>query len=364
MAKEIKKSPGRKRRRKAESGSSLGPEVLDSERSEHSVEVVEPGDEEGAVEVLPPEDHDHAGLPLDEDMDDEPESKGDRAPVPYDPLEAYLREISRFPHLTPQEEHELAVSYYKNKDRDAAYRLISSNLWLVVKIARDYERAARNLLDLIQEGSMGLMEAVKNFDPYRGVRFPSYAAWWVKAYIIRFLMANWRLVKLGTTQAQRKLFFNLRKERDRLEREGFYPGPKLLAEKLNVKESEVVEMEQRLGGADVSVDAPIQADSDSNLLSVIDSGMLSAEEMLARKESQALLVRSLEEFAATLNEKEVMIFRQRMLSEEKATLQELSDSLSLSKERVRQIENRLRDKLKVFLLERLGSSSESLDIEI
>ena len=230
-----------------------------------------------------------------------------------------------------------------------------SNLWLVVKIAREYEKAARNLLDLIQEGNIGLIEAVKNFDPYRGVRFPSYAVWWVKAYIIRYVIANWRMVKIGTTQAQRKLFFNLKKEKEKLEREGFAPLPKLLAEKLNVEEDEVVEMEQRLGaGSEFSVDAPLQDDGDQTMHSLIPSGAASAEESLAKKEMQELILKSFDEFSATLTDKERLIFRERMLGEEKATLQDIAVKLDISRERVRQIENRLRERLKEFLSDRLG----------
>lgn len=325
------------------------------------------GEVEPGVEILPAED-DPATLDGDLPDSDEgglgsTEDEGGRGLVRYDSLAAYLREISRYPALSREEEHALAVRYREEHDIEAAYKLVSSNLWLVVKLARDYERAARSLLDLIQEGNIGLLEAVKNFDPYRNVRFPSYAVWWVKAYIIRYVIANWRLVKLGTTQAQRKLFFNLKKEKERLEREGFFPGPKLLAEKLNVKESEVVEMEQRLGGSDVSVDAPLKEDSDSSLLSVLPTNELSAEEALARKQMSALLLKGIEEFATTLNEKEAVIFRERMLSEEKATLQDIAEKLSLSRERVRQLENRIRDKLKAFLVERYGPAIEQAEFD-
>jgi RNA polymerase sigma-32 factor len=228
-------------------------------------------------------------------------------------------------------------------------------LWLVVKIARDYERVARNVLDLIQEGNIGLMEAVRNFDPYRGVRFPSYAVWWIRAYIIRYIIANWRMVKIGTTQAQRKLFFNLKKESDRLEREGIYPSTKLLADRLHVKEGEVIEMSQRMGGSDMSFDAPLQEDGDTTLLSVIPNDSESIEEALAKKQLQTKLAGSLAEFEQQLTEKEQRIFKGRVISEDKETLQELSDELSLSKERVRQIENKLRERLKVFVSKQLGS---------
>ena len=281
--------------------------------------------------------------------------------VRYDPLEAYLREISSYPALNREEERELALKYFQNKDIEAAYRLVTHNLWLVVKLAREYENAARNLLDLIQEGNIGLMEAVKNFDPFREVRFPSYAVWWIKAYIIRYVIANLRLVKLGTTQAQRKLFFNLNKEKERLARAGFSAEPKLLAEKLNVRESEVVEMEQRLGSPDVSVDAPLQSDADSNLLGVIPDGALNAEELVGQHQMQQMLRDSLDEFAATLGEKERVIFEQRLLQEDRATLQDIAEKFDLSKERIRQLENRIKLKLKEFLLDRLGDDARHFE---
>src|SRR6266480_7701074 len=191
--------------------------------------------------------------------DGDERSKG-KALVPFDPLQRYLTEIRRFKLLSREEEHRLAVQYKEYGDVGAAYKLVTANLRLVVMIAREYQKAFKNLLDLIQEGNMGLMEAVKNFDPYRGVRFPSYAVWWIRAYIIRYLMNNWRMVKLGTTQAQRRLFFNLQKEKQRLEAEGFDVTPKLIARRLDVKPSEVVEMEQRMSARDLSVDSPIGAD--------------------------------------------------------------------------------------------------------
>jgi RNA polymerase sigma-32 factor len=275
--------------------------------------------------------------------------------VPYSALDAYLAEIRRLSPLSREEEHAVAVEYHNTKSPEAAKKLVFGSLWLVVKIARDYEKVARNVLDLIQEGNIGLMEAVQNFDPYRGVRFPSYAVWWIRAYIIRYIIANWRLVKIGTTQAQRKLFFNLKKESERLEREGIYPSPKLLADRLNVREGDVVEMSQRLGGPDVSVDAPLQDESDSNLLSLLPSGEQSAEEAMAKKELHHALKEAIVAFQAKLNPKEARIFQGRVMDEDRLTLQDLSDELSISKERVRQIENRLREKLKDFVSNRLGS---------
>jgi RNA polymerase sigma-32 factor len=298
----------------------------------------------------------------EEDANDSaPQRQESLTPARYDSLSAYLNEISRHPMLDKSEEGELAKRFYEHKDRDAAYRLVVGNLWLVVKIARDYERAARNLLDVIQEGNIGLMEAVKNFDPYRGVRFPSYAVWWIKAYILRYILANLRMVKIGTTQAQRKLFFNLKKEKERLEREGFFPAPKLLAEKLNVKERDVLEMEQRLSSPDVSVYAPTSADGDLDLLSTLPDHQPSAEDIIQKRQMQSLVHDSLNLFREQLNERDQLIFDLRLLGEDKTTLNDLAEQFGISKERVRQLENRLREQLKTFLEEKMkGTLNEAL----
>jgi RNA polymerase sigma-32 factor len=278
-----------------------------------------------------------------------PQSDGG-ALVRYDPLQRYLAEIRKYSLLSREEEHRLAVRYKEEHDIDAAYRLVTANLRLVVMIARDYQRAFRNLLDLVQEGNIGLMEAVKNFDPYRGVRFPSYAVWWVRAYIIRYVMNNWRMVKLGTTQAQRKLFFNLQKEKDRLEAEGFTAEPKLLAQRLDVKESEVIEMEQRLAGRDLSVDAPVDAGDEASMLDFLPSKNPNTEEEVANAESRELISRKVKEFGDTLTGKDKVIFDARLMAEEPLTLQEIGDQYGISRERVRQIEERIKKKLKNYLL--------------
>src|SRR5262249_21501058 len=212
-------------------------------------------DETPAVEIeeFHPVDDDEGESPEDrtlqpanENTRDSRETSESGATVPLDALGSELAEVRRFPLLTREEEAEIAKRYHQYHDREDAFRLVTANLRLVVKLALEFARASKNVLDLIQEGNVGLMEAVKNFDPYRGIRFPSYAVWWVRAYIYRYLINNWRLVKIGTTQAQRKLFFNLRKESERLEAQGFRPEPKLLAQRLGVKGSEVREMQDRV----------------------------------------------------------------------------------------------------------------------
>jgi RNA polymerase sigma-32 factor len=282
-------------------------------------------------------------------IDSEDGGTEDKALVTFDPLQRYLAEIRRFPLLTREEEHRLAVDYKEYGNVEGAYKLVTANLRLVVMIAREYQKAFKNLLDLIQEGNMGLMEAVKNFDPYRGVRFPSYAVWWIRAYMIRHIMNDWRMVKIGTTQAQRKLFFNLQKEKEKIEAEGLTPGPKLLAQRLNVKEDEVVEMEQRLASRDLSVDMPMGDDEEATLLHFLPDQKESPEEQIAETQYQQLLREKMEQFAGTLKDKELVIFRERLLNEEPLTLREIGEKYDISRERVRQIEERVKRKLKTFL---------------
>ena len=282
---------------------------------------------------------------------------GDGALVAVDPLGRYLAEIRRFPLLGREEEIEIAKRYAKHHDPADAYRLVTANLRLVVKLASEFAHASRNLLDLIQEGNVGLMEAVRNFDPYRGIRFPSYAVWWVRAYIYRFLINNWRLVKIGTTQAQRKLFFNLRKETARLEAEGFTAQPLLLAQRMGVKESEVREMQERMAHSEVSLDQPAREDDAVQLLDVIPDSSDTPEEAAAHDEWRNFAHEKIDQFAATLKDKELEIFRSRLLSEDPPTLQEVGARFGISRERVRQIEARLKKRLKLFL------KSQASDIE-
>ncbi len=282
---------------------------------------------------------------------------GGGLPARRDPLAVYMSETRRYPLLTPDEEHSLAVRLVEHGDNIAARRLVEGNLRLVVKIAYEYRRAHKNLLDLVQEGNIGLMQAVRKFDPYRGVKLSSYAAFWIRAYILKFILNNWRLVKIGTTQAQRKLFFNLRKEREKLEQLGFQPTAALLAEKLDVSEQEVIDMERRLAAPEASLDAPIGNDDDG-ARSRLDflPGTDRPDQSVERSEFSELLRGKLDIFAKTLEGREEAIFRERWLTEEPLTLQELGDRYGVSRERARQLEKRLLGRLRKYLEEELGSS--------
>ena len=279
----------------------------------------------------------------------------------FDPMAAYQREVQRHPLLTPEQTHELAVRFVNTGDADAAARLVTSNLRLVVKIAYEYRRAYKNIMDLVQEGNIGLMQAVKRYDPYRGVKLSSYAAWWIRAYILRFILNNWRLVKLGTTQAQRKLFFNLRKKRAELASLGIDPTDAEVAKHLNVSESEVTDMDVRLQSSEKSLDAPV-GDEGGRSISKIDmmpSLGEGPEALMADEELQALLKEKLASFRETLKEKdkELAIFDQRLVADEPLTLQELGDRFGISRERVRQLEQRLTLRLREYLQNEMGEAA-------
>jgi RNA polymerase sigma-32 factor len=229
---------------------------------------------------------------------------------------------------------------------------VTSNLRLVVKIAMEFQRSFLSVMDLIQEGNIGLMQAVQKFDPYKGVKLSSYAAWWIKAYILRYLLNNWRMVKIGTTQVQRKLFYNLQREKERLEALGFTPTPALLAERLDVAPADVIEMDQRLGRAEVSLDAPVGEDAKDTVLDLVPSPDARPDAIVARADQMARVRAALDEFAATLAGKDLFVFRQRMVAEEPLTLQEIGDHYGVTRERIHQIEAALQKRLRAFLVER------------
>lgn len=287
----------------------------------------------------------------------------DNLPAVSNPaLHRYLQEISQYELLSREETEELAIRFKETGDPNAAYRLVSSNLRLVVKVAMDFQKYwMQNFMDLVQEGNVGLVQATKKFDPYRGVKFSYYAAYWIRAYILKFIMDNWRLVKIGTTQAQRKLFFSLNKEKKLLEAQGFRPDVKLLAERLNVKESDVVEMSQRMDNWDVSLEAPVRSDSEDEQKSFLPSGGPGIEDKVAGRQMRERLGKVLAAVDDRLNDKERMILQTRLLTDEPKTLQTIADEFGISRERVRQIEANLLKKLRRQLEKDLPDIQDFLD---
>ncbi len=281
--------------------------------------------------------------------------------VPFDPLKRYLAEIREHPYLDREEEHQLAVAFRDHGDLEAASKLVLANLRLVVKLAFQYKKTPVAALDLIQEGNLGLMAAVKKFDPHRGVRLGTYAAWWIKAYMLRYIMANWKMVKIGTTQDQRKLFFNLLKETQRLEAEGVEVGPKLLAETLGVKERSVIEMQQTLTQWDQSLNEPVgEEDGAATRQDMLPGDTGETDEALAQAQLRSLIDHHLAEFAKGLEGRDLEIFQDRLTAEEPLTLQEIADRHGVSRERIRQNEKRLLLKMRNYLQERVDGL-EGLD---
>ncbi len=279
----------------------------------------------------------------------------DRAVEIPDALTRYMSQLAQHAPISREEEHELAVRWREEGDLEAGRRLVLSNLRLVVKIAMEYRRAWTNTLDLIQEGNLGLMQALQRFDPYRGVKLSSYGVYWIRAYILKYILDNIRIVRVGRSRAERKLFFRLNKEKLELEREGFRPEPKLLAERLDVTEDDVRDMEQRLSQSDLSLNAPVRRDDDSHSEygDFIADGGQTAEENVGDAELRRVFIEKVHEFAANCGEREQKIIDQRLLAEEPRTLQELGKDFGVSRERVRQIEARLMVRLSDFLKEEL-----------
>jgi RNA polymerase sigma-32 factor len=280
-----------------------------------------------------------------------PSSQGSRAAANVSPLQLYLQEIAVYPLLSPEEEFEYAKRHFDDEDISAAHRLVTSNLRLVVKIANDFRQAQLNFLDLIQEGNYGLMQAVKKYNPYKGVKLSSYAAWWIRAYILKYIMDNKSQVKIGTTAAQRKLFFNLRKEADRLLAEYDKVDTKLLADSLNVREKDVIEMQMRLNAPDFSLDAPIGGDGEEGAArgALIPSDASSVEDELAKLQLESIFGEHLAEFKKTLSGRDLEIFDDRIINEQPLTLQQIGDKYAISRERARQIEARIIKRLKDFV---------------
>jgi RNA polymerase sigma-32 factor len=348
-------------------------------RKKKTEKAEEPESKVEAAEDVPESERDAApdGEAIDGELvdADEPIAEGEEPELEEEPIEsspvslarldamaAYLREIQKHPLLSVEETRALAIRFQETQDPAAAAKLVTSNLRLVVKIAYEYRRAYKNMMDLVQEGNIGLMQAVKRYDPYRGVKLSSYGAWWIRAYMLRYILNNWRLVKLGTTQAQRKLFFNLKKKRAELEAMGIDASHEELAKRLDVSESDVAEMDVRLSSNEKSIDAPV-GDADGRAISKVDtmpSSIAGPESLMADEELQALLKDKLGSFRETLSgkEKEIEIFDKRLVAEDPLTLQELGEQFGISRERVRQLEQRLTFRLRDYLKREMGDATD------
>ncbi|MEW5806393.1 MAG: sigma-70 family RNA polymerase sigma factor [Acidobacteriota bacterium] len=275
--------------------------------------------------------------------------------APTDTLQKYIAEVRKFPVLTPEEEIVLAKRFKESGDREAALRLITANLMLVVKISLKFRRACQNVLDCIQEGNLGLLQAAHKFDPDLGVRFPTYATWWIRAYILKYILDNIRLVRVGTTNVRRRLIHNLQEEKRRLEDLGFTVGTKLLAERFGATEQDVIDVQQSLESRDVSLNAPVSDESSAPRADFIASGEELPDEKAARGELEEIVKGKLKIFKEKLNKKELAILEERILSDEQATLQEIGKRFGITREAVRQTEERLKKKLRKYLENELGT---------
>lgn len=290
-------------------------------------------------EAIPPEETKSEQLILREDQ----------SLAPLNPLQRYLLELRQFKPLSAEEEHELAVRYQDEGDEAAAYQLITANLSLVVKIARLYNRVYHNVIDLIQEGNIGLIEAVARFDPYKGNRLPTYASWWIKAYIIKFLIDNFRIVRVGTTNERRRLLFNLRKEKEKLRLQGVEPTHQLLAKRLNVSVEDVRAVESNIESSDLSLDAYVGDDQKLQYADTLRATEEQVDEQLARGELQQLFNAKLKEFSASLNDRELTILNERLVAEEPLTLQQIAERYGVTREAIRLNEKALIKRIKEYM---------------
>lgn len=275
-----------------------------------------------------------------------------------DPFRRYLLEISQFEPLSPDEERQLAVRYRENEDQEAAYRLVTSNLRLVVKITMIYRSVYFNVMDLIQEGNIGLIEAMKRFDPCKGARLPTYASWWIKAYIIKFILDNFRIVRVGTTNERRRLLFNLRKEKERLRLQGIDPTPARIATRLNVSVENVKDIEQNMESSDLSLNSYANEDQSLQYLDTLRATEEMVDEKIARGELQKLFADKVQEFAQTLSEREQYILSGRLIAQEPKTLQEIADRYGVTREAIRLNEKGLVKKIKAYMRDSLSKVTD------
>lgn len=332
----------------------LTPEVIKSseiDNKKKKADIVD-ADHDGDEDFLVPEGASESLLPRI--ADSLPVLKHSTDLKVQDPLTLYLKEISRHKLLTPEEEKELTLELIRTGDIEVAKKLVLANLRLVVKIALEYKNAYKNIMDLIQEGNIGLMKAVSKYDPSKGAKLSYYASWWIRSYILKFILDNFRLIKIGTTQDQKKLFYNLMREKQRLMSMGITPDVKLLSDNLGVSEKAVIEMDQRLGsqGQEISLDRPLGEDGGRQVLSdIIGDNDESLDEKLGELQNLEILKEHLEEFVKSLKPRDQEIFKKRLLSEVPESLQAIADQYGVSRERIRQVEERLIEQLKIYMSE-------------
>jgi len=278
-----------------------------------------------------------------------------------DPISSYLAEIRRYPLLTKEQEYELAIKYQNTKDPAIAHVLVTSNLRFVVKVAAEYSKFGAKLIDLVQEGNVGLMHAVREFNPYKGVKLITYAVWWIRGYIREYLLKQHSMVKIGTTQAQRKLFYNLAKEKKALEAEGLSVTPELISERLDVPLKDVHTMEKRMSGGDISLDQPVDDATKSTLMDLQTSdAKMSIDDQLSLLEQLDILKRNIEKVKKDLNKREIYLLENRLLSDNPMTLQEVGDKYNITREAVRQMESRLIVKIRNKFFETKALSSSQI----
>lgn len=280
--------------------------------------------------------------------------------VPADPFHLYVSKIRHTPSLSHEEEMELAKRFRETGDREAAYKLVTSNLMLVVKIAYEFRTQFQNMLDLIQEGNYGLLRAVQKFDPFKGVRLSTYASYWIRAYMLKYLLDNWRLVRVGTTNVRRKLLYNLKTIQSKLEEGGGEVGPRLLAEKFGASEQDVIDIQQSLGAMDTSIHQPVGDEGGRELLETIPSGANDMADDLSNSEIMQKFQSAIAVFKKELRPAELDLLEKRMLSDAPLTLREIGELHGVTREAIRQTEERLMKRLKTYLTKELKERTITL----
>lgn len=349
-----KAASSKKNQKAAVEPKSVVAELVEDSSAEELHQDATRQDEAEKAYALPPADEDD----LNADTEGEDASKSlvipdsSKALTSADPLVMYLNEIRRYKVLTKEEETALAKKYYETKDPEAAQSLVKANLRFVVKIAAEYSKFGSKMIDLIQEGNVGLMHAVREFNPYKGARLITYAVWWIRGYIQEYLMRQYSMVRIGTTQNQRKLFYQLQKEKEALDAMGIEPNAALISSRLGIPEDEVRDMTMRMSGRDVSLDRPLDEDSGTSLGDLQRSHQdQPLDEALARSEQLEILKRKIEEIRPELSEREKIILDERILNDDPLTLQEIGEKHGITREAVRQMEARLMKKIKAKMEE-------------